>query len=75
MRARREYVESYVIEPTARKMLDEDPELAEEFRRKLKEDPAFAADPRARRQWFYRRTPFYDERWNLYPVARELPEK
>jgi murein tripeptide amidase MpaA len=69
---RAEYVESYVMEPTARRMLESDPELAAAFRRKLLDDPAFAADATARLQWFYERTPYFDERFNLYPVAREI---
>ena len=66
-----EYVESYIMEPMAERMLAEDPKLAEEFRRKLETDDAFRASARARLQWFYQRTPFYDERAWLYPVARE----
>lgn len=66
-----EYVESYIMEPTAERMLAEDPKLAEEFRAKLQSDEAFRADARARLQWFYERTPFFDERSMLYPVGRE----
>jgi hypothetical protein len=69
---RAEYAEAYVLEPMAERMLAEDPELRAEFERKLEEDPEFAGDPRERLQWFYRRTPFFDERWRLYPVGREL---
>jgi hypothetical protein len=68
---RTEYVESYVMAPTAERMLAADPELAAEFERALEVDEELAGDPRARLQWFYRRTPWFDERWNLYPVARE----
>ncbi len=68
---RTEYAESYVMEPLAERMLAEDEELAAEFRRKLLTDAEFAADPRARLQWFYRRTPYWDARWALYPVGRE----
>jgi hypothetical protein len=67
-----EYVEAYVMEPMAERMLAEDPELKLAFEAKLKEDPDFAANPRARLQWFYCRTPFFDEHWHLYPVGREL---
>lgn len=66
-----EYVEPYIIEPMAERMLAEDPKLADEFRRKVESDPAFRGDPRARLQWLYRKTPFYDERAMLYPVGRE----
>ena len=39
---------------------------------KLAADPKFAADPDARLGWFYARTPYYDDRYRLYPVGREL---
>jgi hypothetical protein len=65
-----EYVEPYVMAPMAEKMLAADPALAAEFAKRL-EDPAFAADPQARLQFFYQRTPYYDDRHLLYPVARE----
>lgn len=66
-----EYVEAYIMEPMAAAMLAEDPKLAEEFRAKIESDTAFRGDPRARLQWFYERTPWYDERARLYPVGRE----
>ena len=37
----------------------------------LAEDKDFAASPARRLEWFYQKTPFIDERWKLYPVARE----
>ncbi|MGE8408744.1 MAG: M14 family metallopeptidase [Pseudomonas sp.] len=61
--------EEYVMEPMARKMLEERPALKEEFDRALKDDPAFAADPKARLNWFYQRTPFYDVNAFVYPVG------
>jgi murein tripeptide amidase MpaA len=67
---RTEYGESYVVEPMAQAMLAADPALRAEFESQLK-DPKFAGDPAARLDFFYRRTPFFDERANLYPVARE----
>lgn len=66
-----EYVEGYIMEPMAERMLAEDPKLAEEFRNKVETDPAFRANPTARLQWLFERTPFYDERARLYPVGRE----
>jgi murein tripeptide amidase MpaA len=69
---RTEYVEEYVMEPTARRMLEEDPELAAEFRKRLMEDAEFAGSSRQRLQWFYRKTAYFDERWRLYPVGLEL---
>lgn len=66
-----EYVEGYVMEPMAERMLAEDPKLAEEFRRKVASDAAFRGNPRARLQWLYEKTPFYDQRARLYPIGME----
>ena len=69
--SRVEYIEGYAIAPLAERMLAADPALKAEFEAKLAAEPAFAADGDARLQWFYERTPFYDERYRLYPIARE----
>lgn len=66
----KEYMESYVAEQVAREMLNNDPALAAQFQRRLAEDSAFAADPKARLDFFYRRHPSWDTRYNLYPVLR-----
>lgn len=68
---RTEYGESYVLEPLAEQMLT-DPEVEAAFRSRLDEDPEFAADPRQRLEWFYEHSPFFDNQWRIYPVAREL---
>lgn len=69
--SRVEYIEAYAIAPLAEKMLAADPALKAEFEAKLAAEPAFAANPQARLAWFYERTPFYDDRYLLYPVGRE----
>ncbi|MEO8045071.1 MAG: M14 family metallopeptidase [Spartobacteria bacterium] len=66
-----EYIEGYILEPMAEKMMASDPKLAAEFRDKLAADEAFRSSPKERLRWFYARTPFMDERWKIYPVARE----
>ncbi|HET7711249.1 MAG TPA: M14 family metallopeptidase [Thermoanaerobaculia bacterium] len=68
---RTEYVEDYVVEPMAEQMLAADPKLAAEFQQRLERDEAFRKSPQARLRFFYERTPYFDERWKLYPVARE----
>jgi hypothetical protein len=68
---RTEYIEDYVTEALAQEMMARDPKLANEFRAKVAADAAFRADPEARLRWFYERSPYWDERWLLYPVARE----
>lgn len=69
--SRVEYIEAYAIAPLAEKMLAADPALKAAFEAKLAAEPEFAADPQARLAWFYERTPFYDDRYRLYPIARE----
>ncbi|MDQ2824955.1 MAG: M14 family metallopeptidase [Verrucomicrobiota bacterium] len=66
-----EYIEGYILEPMAERMLASDPKLAEEFRQKLTSDEAFRASPKERLRWFYSKTPFVDERWKLYSIGRE----
>jgi hypothetical protein len=65
---RKEYIESYVIEPLAAEMLADDPQLAREFATWHEQNPE--ADPRTIRDWFYRRTPYWDSHYNRYPVGR-----
>ena len=66
----KEYMEPYVAEQVARDQLAASPALREAFATRLREDAAFAADPKARLEFFYRRSPSWDERLNLYPVLR-----
>src|SRR3984893_13798493 len=66
-----EYIEGYILEPMAERMLAADPKLAEEFKQKLATDEAFRGSQKERLRWFYSKTSFVDERWKLYPVGRE----
>jgi murein tripeptide amidase MpaA len=66
-----EYVEAYIMEPMAERMLAADPTLRAEYEKRVSEDAGFSANAAARLQWFYERTPFYDPHALLYPVGRE----
>jgi hypothetical protein len=66
----KEWMEPYVAEQVASEMLARDPKVAAAFKKRLAEDPKFAADPDARLDYFYRLSPSWDERLNLYPVYR-----
>jgi hypothetical protein len=66
----KEYMEEYVADQIARTMLAEQPDLKAQFERKLTEDPAFAASPRQRLDFFLSRHSSRDTRYNLYPVFR-----
>jgi len=66
----KEYGESYVLEKLARDMMAKDPKLKEEFQQKVTNDKEFAASPRARLNFFFQRSPWWDPRQGLYPVGR-----
>jgi hypothetical protein len=68
----KEYFSSYVFEPIAAKLLQDDANLRAEFESKLASDPAFARDPRARLQWLYRRSPYFEKDKDAYPVVRVI---
>jgi hypothetical protein len=55
----KEYGEPRVVEKLARDMLQRSPELAAEFANKLKTDPAFAASPQHRLEFFFENSPWY----------------
>jgi len=66
----KEYAEHYVLEDLARQMMDRDPALVREFMDRLDLDEEFAASPSERLRFFYKRSPYWDPRMNLYPVGR-----
>jgi hypothetical protein len=70
--SRVEYMEPYAIAPMAERMLAENPALKGEFEARLASEPEFAASPLRRLQFFYERSPFYDDRYLIYPVGREM---
>lgn len=65
---RTEYVENYALEPYARNLLKENPNLALEFDALVRENKSFANDPEKRMDWLYRHTPFYDQAYLQYPI-------
>ena len=67
---RKEYAEDFVFEPIASKMLNENKELEQSFILRLEEDESFAESPEARLDFFYQRSPFYDERENICPIYK-----
>ncbi|BBN81870.1 peptidase M14 [Pseudoalteromonas sp. A25] len=72
---RTEYVENYALEPFARSMLKENPAMALEFDRKIREDKTFASDPKARMEWLYAQTPYYDNAYLKYPILMSFKEQ
>jgi hypothetical protein len=67
---RKEYYEDYVMEKVAEEMLANDPDIKKEFDSKLENDEEFRNDPRARLDFFYKRSPYFDKQRNVYPILR-----
>ncbi len=66
----KEYSETYVMETLAREMLEADPDLKAEFEKKKEKDPEFSKSQWGMLNWFYSKTPYWDEKKNLYPVGK-----
>jgi len=67
----KEYGEPRVQEALAREMIAKDPSLKAAFDEKVRSDPAFAANARARLSFFFERSPWYTaQEVGAYPVLR-----
>jgi hypothetical protein len=66
----KEYFSDYVFEPIAQEMARRHPQLLAEFNAKVKDDGRFAANPRARLQWWYERSPYLEPDKDAYPIVR-----
>jgi hypothetical protein len=64
----KEYMEDYVLEAVAEKML-QDPTIKAEWDQRMKE-PAFAKSPHERLDFFYKKHPSWDAQLGLVPVYR-----
>jgi len=60
----------YLSEPIARRMMADNPELRQQFEAKLAGDAQFAADPRARLQWWFQQSKYEAGDAGRYPIAR-----
>jgi hypothetical protein len=67
---RTEYVEGYVMEPYAQELL-KDPSTAQAFQAFLTQRQKQPPTGQEILQWFYRRTPYFDQRYLVYPIRME----
>lgn len=68
----KEYFSPYVMEKIAKKMLDGDAKLRQEFENQVRSDSKFAANPRARLAWLYQHSKYYESDKDVYPVLRVM---
>lgn len=69
---RKEYYEDYVMEKLAEEMYNSSEKLRKEFEELLVKDSTFAKSPEQRLEFFYRRSPYFDRQWLVYPVVRVI---
>ncbi len=67
-----EYAEAYAMEPLAQAMLASDPQLKALWESELEASPELRVDPRARLEWFYKRSDYFDQNYLVYPIGREI---
>ncbi|MCB9296359.1 MAG: M14 family metallopeptidase [Lewinellaceae bacterium] len=66
----KEYFDGYIFEDTAAELLRSDPALRQALERKRQEDEEFAKSARAQLDFIYKRSPFFEPTYRLYPVGR-----
>ena len=66
----KEYAEDYAAESLAVAMLAERPGLRQTYDSLVAADTAFAKNPESRRDFFYKRSPWAEPMFNVYPVVR-----
>lgn len=66
----KEYFEDYVMEKVALEMLAANPALKKEFEEKIANDEKFRNDPDARLSFFYKKSPYFDKNYCVYPILR-----
>ena len=63
-----------VVSPVEKALLlKENPSLNEEFEQWKRENPDAASVTWYQLNWFFSKSPYWDERKNIYPVGRILP--
>lgn len=70
----KEWASPRVLERMAREMMEENPQLREEFEERVAEDQDFAKSGWERLIFFYKRTPYWDDTIGVYPILRITDE-
>lgn len=66
----KEHFSAYVFEDLAASLLKKDTGLKAAFESKKRSDSEFSEDAKAQLNWIYQRSPYYEEGYKRYPVAR-----
>ena len=66
----KEYFSDYVFEDTAAELLNIDTVLKTAFEMEKVINPKFGKDEKAQLDWIYRKSPYYENTVNRYPIFR-----
>ena len=66
---RKEHFSGYVFEEIAESILNENPKLNKQFRA-LQKDSVFASNRYTQLDWIYKKSPYFEKTYLLYPVFR-----
>ncbi|MCO6487988.1 MAG: M14 family metallopeptidase [Phaeodactylibacter sp.] len=66
----KEYFDGYIFEDTAAGLLRSDPALRQALEQRRQEDEQFAKSARAQLDFIYKRSPYFEPTYRLYPVGR-----
>ena len=69
---RKEYAEPFVMEPIAKRMLQENKSLWREFYNRVGVDENFRNDAAARLDFFYQQSSYFDKEEKVYPIMRVI---
>jgi len=72
---RKEYAETYVMEKMALEMIEKNPDLLTEFNAWKEQNPEQAQNQWLQTMWFFKRTPYWDQKINIYPIGRIIDNK
>lgn len=67
---RKEYAETYVMEKMAREMIAKNPTLLEAFKQWKSDNPELSKNQWAQTMWFFERTPYWDQKKDIYPIGK-----
>lgn len=66
----KEYFSDYLFEETAARLLSEDASLRSGLAEAIRQNPALAKDAHGQLDWIYRRSPWLEPSYRIYPIWR-----
>lgn len=68
--SQKEYFSPYIFEEKAWRLLEKNPQWKVELDHAKQQNPDLASNGRAQLDWIYKKSPYYEDTHNLYPIGR-----